>query len=563
MCGNLRDFEISTDTSVSFRLSQGNDILLDATYSPSSNGIVSIKIKDIVKDNLSYDLRDVDHVYVQENLAKDFTCLVGDQTVTFRAVRAGVRGWEDEASTYLTVNWLTWQPQVYKTVYALPLFLTYYATFDAVVKCEGHGEKDTDTNILTLGNIAQGTAATVPVRYSTISGLLGYHPTYYDVWIENADGTRISYIQRYTADNYHVKEQWFLFENSLGGLDSLRAFGDLTTEQDNTHNIAEMAEQNVEYHVDTKTKYTKNTGFLTDRQRQWLLDFAPSMQKYIIEDGWYHPIVVTDSSISYAMLELPSNFSFTFQRADTTPYLKIDRVKVDERVDLDIEVPEVGNFSLAPRLVEFPKFVLNEGLLIPIQSPNSETWGATTFEALAKHIADQVNEDKVKQEERFRGNWSKEVALSKDGYENSSSFLDIVYHNGVRWSCAITGTEQEPWWNSTGWNALDGEYRADIASSRGFVFRVGKVKTTLIGKLYFGAADITADLTDRNAVWTRISTQETEDMVWNREHASSGLNIPITDWDLPSDFSEVRTCTFKVSITLGATSINNELTINV
>lgn len=67
-----------------------------------------------------------------------------------------------------------------------------------------------------------GKVWTMPMQYGVIAGKLGKMPSYYDVWIEDAAGTRLTYIQRYYASDIRSEEeQWVLFENSLGGLDTL------------------------------------------------------------------------------------------------------------------------------------------------------------------------------------------------------------------------------------------------------------------------------------------------------------------------------------------------------
>ena len=55
-------------------------------------------------------------------------------------------------------------------------------------------------------------------------------------------------------------EQWYLFENSLGGLDTFRATGTNSLNAEHEHNIAEFGDVREEYQVDTQRKYTKNTG---------------------------------------------------------------------------------------------------------------------------------------------------------------------------------------------------------------------------------------------------------------------------------------------------------------
>ena len=70
-------------------------------------------------------------------------------------------------------------------------------------------------------------------------------------------------------------EQWYLFENSLGGLDTFRATGTNNLNAEHEHKIAEFGDVREEYQVDTERKYVKNTGYLDEYFRHWLLDFFP------------------------------------------------------------------------------------------------------------------------------------------------------------------------------------------------------------------------------------------------------------------------------------------------
>lgn len=49
---------------------------------------------------------------------------------------------------------------------------------------------------------------------------------------------------------------------------------------------------------------------------------------------------------------------------------------------MDIHLPDIGNFTIAPRLVEFPRQQLGGGVLFPVQDPHSEEWGTTTADAI-------------------------------------------------------------------------------------------------------------------------------------------------------------------------------------
>ena len=389
---NLKKFVIHSDAQVSFVLRHKEEEILSQLYDPSSDGRIEVDLRDIVHARLSYMLKEETLPYEQTALVGDFTAVIDETEVTFRVVRGGVDRLADTATNFLMQNWLTWQPTVKPVTYYSPEYLTYYAPVACSVKLKATFADQTDTT-LTYHALEAGKAYTLPMQYSVIVGKLGdKKPAYYDAWVENEEGERLTYIQRYYADNMRsIHEDWVLFENSLGGLDCFRAYGTTELEAEHTHNIAEIDEVSEEYRVDTERKYQKNTGHLGKDEARWLLDFFPAAKKYIYTGNYLRAIVVVESSVTGNLRELPSNYTFTYRYADARPLLNLPRTDVPVEM-LHIEIPEVGNFTLPPRLAEVERLPLSEGDLFPVQNPYSEKWGTTTTGALATVIGQLLGE---------------------------------------------------------------------------------------------------------------------------------------------------------------------------
>ena len=182
---------------------------------------------------------------------------------TFRVMRAGVDHLADSPTNFLKENFLTWQPSIKPVTYYTPEFLTYYATEDVVAKCQAFVDNNGQygTTDLLLANLPKDSVWTIPVQYAIIAEKIKKMPSFYDVWIENTMGVRLTYKQRYYAsDIKSEQEQWILFENSLGGVDTFRAYGDAENTAKHTHNIAEIENDALEYRVDTAREFKKNTG---------------------------------------------------------------------------------------------------------------------------------------------------------------------------------------------------------------------------------------------------------------------------------------------------------------
>ncbi len=371
-------------------LCQAGEDVLSQLYDPSANGNITINLKEVIHGRLATLFKDLSESYEQTRLAAEFIAIVNDTEIKFKVVRGGVDRLADSATNFLTQNVLTWQPQIKPVTYYSPEFLTYYAVTDATVRLKAYftsGDEETTSREIDIVSIPEGRACTIPLQYAVVAGLLnGSLPSYYDVWVENSYGYRLTYVQRYYAsDMASEQEDWILFENSMGGIDTFRAHGNMTFTGEHTHNLAEVDEVTTEYRVDTERKFKKNTGFLDVNQRKWLLDFFPSGQKYIYVGNCFRQIVVTESNVEYAARELPGSYTFTYKYADAKPLLNLPRTDIPADV-LHISVPDIGSFTVPPRLSEFPRLPLSEGALFPVQNPYSEEWTTTTIAAIATYL---------------------------------------------------------------------------------------------------------------------------------------------------------------------------------
>lgn len=379
---NMKEFIVLSSETVSFVLHHGAEEVLSRRYEPGADGRLEIDVRDVVHSRLEYDLQETSSVYVQSRLVGEFTAHIDNMQVSFRVIRGGVDRLVDTPANFLTQNFLTWQPSVKAVTFHSPEFLTYYAASPCVARLKAYFDKSEFAEI-TLAECAEGNAYTIPLQYATVSGLLDHRlPSYYDVWVENLSGVRLTYIQRFhVGESRSIDEDWILFENSLGGLDTFRAYGELSLNVEHTHNVAEIDERSLEYRIDTERKYSKNTGHLDTEQSRWLLDFFPSERKYLYVGNYMRPIVVVESNVSAKVRKSPANYTFVFKFADARPLLNLPRTDVPAEM-LNVTVPEVGSFTIPPRLSEFPRLPLSEGVLFPVQNPYSENWGTTTIGAL-------------------------------------------------------------------------------------------------------------------------------------------------------------------------------------
>ena len=75
-------------------------------------------------------------------------------------------------------------------------------------------------------------------------------------------------------------------------------------------------------------------------------------------------------------------------------------------------------------------------------------------------------------------------------------------------------------------------YRLIIYSSNGNIFKNGQISTVLTARVYSWDDDVTDDLDANQFIWTRVSDDADEDILWNQAHAGGTKSITITSADV-------------------------------
>lgn len=75
-------------------------------------------------------------------------------------------------------------------------------------------------------------------------------------------------------------------------------------------------------------------------------------------------------------------------------------------------------------------------------------------------------------------------------------------------------------------------YRIEIHSTNGVIFKNGVVDTTLMVRLYNWDKEITDEVDETRFIWTRVSSDEARDEVWNNQHAIGSRSVNITSADV-------------------------------
>lgn len=390
LSGNMRKFVLGAKEAVSFILKKGTATLLEQSYEPGPDKMVTIDVREVVESQLSYTLDTAQEIYSQNTIFADFTATIDGTSHSFRAIRCGIADLADTPGNWLKSHFLTWQPKVKEVTYYSPEWLTYYAISDCTVKAKATFP-DNSSSTTSLKGMTAGECVTLNLQYAIVAKLFGNkYPSYLEVYAE-AGGVRLSVSQFYKFTDIHSEdEQWFLFENSLGGMDTFRAHGVNRLQAEHGHLIAELDENLSEYDVETDRKFVKNTGFLDDYSRRWLLDFFPSRAKYIYEASMIRRIIVTESDATYTSNDLPSSYTFTYRLSEISRYLNL--IRNEKELPDNLTVPNLSSpdFIFPPRLAELPRQELGEGVLFPAFDPHNPKASVATFGSIHDTIRNSI-----------------------------------------------------------------------------------------------------------------------------------------------------------------------------
>ncbi len=388
--GNIKDVVIVSDLTVTLKLNVDDATLVNEQYTASGNQ-VKISLRNLFDQILSIEIPDSD-IFVQRNAVKEISAEVSEPfyhtSFRFNVIKGGLDNNTEDLFLFLRSNWLTFQPQIKFVTRHQPEYLSYFATAGSGsnVKVKAYfADNTTETKDIT--NIALYTFVTLNVSFAHINSLFEKQVGYYDVWVENVFDGRLSYIQRYILTPSAGNEQVYVFENTLGGFDTVVFTGQLIEGINTSGIIATKDETSLDSDIDFSIIYEQNSGFVpTIDHAHWLREFFLSKQRYHVTDS-FKRIYIEESENKFELKALNS-FSFEFRYAKQSRYSNI--IRNQEALPELLEFPQLDNlFFLAPRLAEFPAATIANDLLLPVQFAFEEMWRKISIAAILQYVIGQ------------------------------------------------------------------------------------------------------------------------------------------------------------------------------
>ena len=393
LAGNIEPVRVSAAGLFTFRLKRGSTVLLEEDYVPDSSGQAEIDIRDIILSDLSLSLPTSD-VYKQASAAGSYTIATDTDTKIFKAVLGGIEHPATDAVTFLQANFLTWQPQIKSVTYDQPEWLSFYAPATAIaLKAKFYLKTGTTDTVTVAGSTSFDADCiySVNVQFARLWNM-GEGDRYgmVDVWLEDDQGAVLTYVQRYVLDTYGDERTVLVARNSLGGIDTFSFRGSMERAAEVEHTNVMRGETLCSGLLDLTRTYTVNTGILSRHERDWVWDLQRSPQAWALMDGALLPVVMLAPAVTASMYE-DSTGTVDFYISDDSGYLNIPRIDTMP-ADIEIPGPDGEVFFLAPRLVDFQDAVLDQSLLIPVQSPLLQEWRKMSVGGLSSYILSLVDD---------------------------------------------------------------------------------------------------------------------------------------------------------------------------
>jgi len=335
LSASIPPFVIQATSETVVQLYKNGDILLNEKYYPDQSGTFVIDLRFIVDAVLSLNIPTA-NVFLQTEAFAEFKLIAGSTSQTFTVVKSGIdEKYFQYALGFLKQNFLTNQPRTMWVKYDDPQYLTYYTTELSKLMVLFH--YDGNTQEVEIASMPSGSIYTVNVTFSYVRKKIvpvSLRPTHFDVYIKGQYNNYLSKKQRYIlTDDYDEFDDLFLFENSKGGLDTIRFCGTLESKDDHKTEIAEFTDQSREFDFEFSRIYTKYSGKLdSELLRVWASEFLTSTNRYHYFGKKYKRIIVQKFDSKAIKGEL-NDFSFDFFYSDVAKYTPV-------QADTDLLEPE-------------------------------------------------------------------------------------------------------------------------------------------------------------------------------------------------------------------------------
>lgn len=345
-------------------------VILQEQIMPDAEGKATIKIKNLLINYLKVEKPNVSD-FKQPMAVRLIQLLDGSGSISkfFYVVKGGLLIPYQNQHTYdyelfFQTNILSWTPSEHRVKHREPFFINYLHTYA------------TSSQLRVRYYFKNALNATITGEYTLVNFLKVLdHPVLYTVnasisriyehvtQLENGEvdlfavelfvsknDVQVSNTQRLLLSNrYDENDDVFGYENTLGGFETIRLFGQLS-QQDNHKTNSHLDDEFrlIEHETQPLQVFRKESGyFAKESERKWLSEFLLSNYRWHLRfDDIYYMVferIVVLSTKSETKPNEINNFEFTFRFSDQRAWKMHQRDPLNEINDEDISIVYPGD----------------------------------------------------------------------------------------------------------------------------------------------------------------------------------------------------------------------------
>ncbi len=290
-------------------------------YAPDSKRLVDIDIRDILSGMTSSKFRINSVVTVQSDFSHAVSVVIGDVNDT-KAINFTVANIHCKVAGSLSQlfnnRFLTTQPSVKYITAKSKEYLTLSST-SASAKLMAKFYSTSGGETIKLLDLQQGTVTcnvspALLLQQSNIPS--SNRKPYYDVYFAIPDGGtyRTLFTQRYVIKDATDAEKYYIFENELGGFDTIICKGLLVTTPSITYNTAKLSSGIIQLDdTDDYFVYEQKSGYFPATYKDWIKSFLKSKrQKYVYDAASNSVRMIVSVESGYEVNDRDGMICFSF-----------------------------------------------------------------------------------------------------------------------------------------------------------------------------------------------------------------------------------------------------------
>lgn len=366
--GNILPLIISSSYDVKIKIETGGQEILETVASPDLSNLVTVDLKSIVSEILSMELPDITADTTTHTEAVKYFKLklysgnvITPEVVEFRAFPGGVDG-DIIESDFLFNNFLTNQSRIKEVVPESVEFLTYYPLQDMRFHIEAETKAGSKTKKIF---IPSGQLVSINLSMSKLKEYFESDVLRFKVYITNSGETHTYTPEyHYLTTNRSEHNNQYLYVNSLGGVGTFRATGQLEENATISSEKVKADGLTSRSNVESNYKYIQNTIVEDSRTFNQIRELSSSFKVVALTPDMPE-VFLQEFDNTFVHGEI-NDVQFSFESTKETIYSKIESEEQSVSDFVSYDAGEV--FFKGSRVSDLTGLDLAASAYIPVEN---------------------------------------------------------------------------------------------------------------------------------------------------------------------------------------------------